>query len=402
MYLVLAIFSFLISSFAFAQEPLYNPLPYVVYPQSFYLKGDFSYFLSQNRKDVDGNTISNHGDEKYRRMEAEVSGFYGLFKNFQLGSGLRLRQNSSTKFYSNTIGTETLNQSGLESFFIEGKYGIPTEGDWSFAFLTRYRMPLYTNDTYRPAVPNDFIVLGDQASEITVGGSLNFNPARRRDKHLGAEVLYNIPNQGLSQEVLYRLEGAFLEDKWALKVGAYGVYSLKTDEYSDTPLLKPSIGEGATQLVNGVNRSFLAPFAGAHILFSPHFRMETQVAYHMMGKSTDEGLKFNVGIVYSFKKDPAVKKLKKLESKFKEYSIDGRVVTVSEAGGFVRINVGVVDEVALGMNVDFYEYDHLGENVLIAQGVIVRVLPQQADVKIKPLRRDIPIKKGQAARIWQR
>ncbi|MBP9674769.1 MAG: hypothetical protein KBD63_06695, partial [Bacteriovoracaceae bacterium] len=184
-----------------------------------------------------------------------------------------------------------------------------------------------------------------------------------------------------------------------LGAGLEGILSLKDDSFSDNPLSKPRIGEGATNLFNSVNRSYVAPYLTSSFLLNNKWRLDGKITYHTMGNSTDEGLGVRLGFTYTFNKKQSEEK--KTIGKFKEYSIEGKVLNISEQGLFARINVGLRDEVVQGMRVDFFEFDYAGGNKLIASGKVVRLKGQTADVQIEKNFANRKVKIGHMARILQ-
>lgn len=391
----LFLLTLILSTNVFATPELYTPKPYIFPEGSFQFYSFLDYFKSRSRKDANGDPVPYIDDEAYSKTEWELGGRYSFLSHVEASASLRVRQNNSTEFLSPLGQTETVKESGLESISLALKYALPKKGNILSAFDIKFRLPLYSNPSFNPATAQDFIVLGDAESEFAVGGHL----AIAQKNIFGTSLYLNLPTKGLSKELLYDFYAVFPQKKIVLGAGLEGILSLKDDSFSDNPLSKPRIGEGATNLFNSVNRSYVAPYLTSSFLLNNKWRLDGKITYHTMGNSTDEGLGVRLGFTYTFNKKQSEEK--KTIGKFKEYSIEGKVLNISEQGLFARINVGLRDEVVQGMRVDFFEFDYAGGNKLIASGKVVRLKGQTADVQIEKNFANRKVKIGHMARILQ-
>lgn len=140
----------------------------------------------------------------------------------------------------------------------------------------------------------------------------------------------------LSAELNYKLEAVYRFKKFALLGGVEGIYSLKSDEFTDVPASKALQSTGGTKLFNSVNRQKVAPYLGAHYSFDK-FIMAVKGQTVMSGISTDKGNSMTLSIGWN--SDGVTPESVKIDS-FKEYHVDGSVLKVSARSNFVRIDQG--------------------------------------------------------------
>lgn len=326
------------------------------------------------------------GDE-YQMINVDFSVSYGLSRNLEVTGMGRFRSVTST---ANNVSASN---SGPESLGVEIKYGFPQMEKSRWAIGAHYRQTLYSNASYDATVqvPTEEIILGDAGSEYGVDVYYTYvgNPFK-----IDAKFGYSSPANNLSAELNYKLEGMYTFSKLGLFAGVEGIYSLKKDEFGDTPLLKPPQSVGASRLFHSINREVIAPYVGANYAFSK-FIIGVRGQTIVKGVSTDRG---NAGMLtVGWNSDGVTAESVKIDA-FKEYHVDGSVLKVSARGNFIRIDQGLSTDVEKGMKFDIYQTDYFGGNVLVASGVAYDVGADWSVIKLLKKYKEIEIKPGFAAR----
>jgi len=163
-------------------------------------------------------------------------------------------------------------------------------------------------------------------------------------------------------------------------VGMENVYSLETDSYSSDPENKPQVYNGVSEMYNSINRSWSAPYVKSHIALGQFWRIEGRYTQVMTGNSTDIGPRISIHLI---KRTETVKEFAKRDSQFKEYTIEGTVSKISKNRSACVVDKGLADGLKEGMGVDFYHFDYVDGNQLVAHGVVVKSGASKAMVKIK-------------------
>ena len=356
-------------------------------PTAYSVNAGVSAFQTTSYFDYDGNeTEMNEGDD-YQMINADFIVTYGVSKNLEISGMGRFRSVTST---NNNISASN---SGPESLGIELKYGLPSMDKSRWAIGAHYRQTLYSSATYTAAaqVPTEEIILGDAGSEY--GVDLYYTYLGRPFK-FDMKVGYSSPANDLSSEINYKLEGIYQFTKLALIAGVEGIYSLKKDEFGDTPSLKPPQAVGASRLFHSINREVIAPYIGASYDFKS-FTVGLKGQTIVKGISTDKG---NAGMLnISWNSEGVTPESVKIDA-FKEYHVDGSVLKVSARGNFLRIDQGLSTDVEKGMKFDIYQTDYFGGNELVASGIVYQVGADWSVIKLLKKYKEITILPGFAAR----
>lgn len=356
-------------------------------PSAYSINANASMFKTSAFYDYEGVETELADGNEYSLMDVDLSVSYAVSKSFEISAMGRFRQVSST------VGETTNENSGPESLGVEAKYGFGPSGNLRYAIGLHYRQTLYTNGNYENAtqIPADELVLGDSGSEY--GGDLYLT-------YLGtpwkwdAKIGYSSPANNLSDEVNYKLEGMYRFTKLGVLAGVEGIYSLKNDEFTETPTLKAPQATGGSNLFNSINREKVAPYVGLNYSFDK-FIMAVKGQTVMSGTSTDKGNTISLNIGWS--SDGITPESVKVDS-FKEYQVDGSVLKISARSNFIRIDQGLSTDVEKGMKFDIYQTDYFGGNVLVASGIVYEVGADWSIIKLVKKYKDIEIKPGFAAR----
>lgn len=356
-------------------------------PSAYAINANASMFQTSSYYDTEGVETDLIDGNKYRLIDVDLGISYGVSKNLELTAMGRFRQVSST------TGELTNENSGPESLGVEAKYAFETSGNLRYAVGLHYRQTLYTNANYENVslIPTDELILGDSGSEY--GGDLYITYLSSPWKW-DAKIGYSSPANNVSDEVNYKLEGMYRFTRLGLLAGVEGIYSLKNDEFTETPTLKAVQATGATHLFNSVNREKVAPYLGINYAFDK-FLMAIKGQTVMSGTSTDKGNTISLNIGWS--SDGITPESVKVDS-FKEYQVDGSVLKISARSNFIRIDQGLSTDVEKGMKFDIYQTDYFGGNVLVASGIVYEVGADWSIIKLVKKYKDIEIKPGFAAR----
>ena len=346
------------------------------------------YWNSTKRVDDERNKIDFQDGEKFTRLQSEVAGYYGLTNQLQVGGGALFRQNAST------VNDETDTATGLQSTFATLKYAFRPVDRLYYAIegLVRY-MP-YSNEERTTTNTDPQLALGDQGVEYSGGIAVTY--ASRTNNFLSGRVGLRQPGSDLSSEIYWQVEGAVTWKKFALLAGVDGVSSMKNDPHEDNLAEKPQYNNGTTFLYNGLNREWIAPYAGANFTLGNNWRVELKGSQVVSGVSTDLGTSFGISLI---RRVDDAKKGVKADAKFKEYDVEATISKVSPKQGFVVIDKGLADDVRKGMKIDFFEFDYVGGNILIARGSVIQTKADTAIVKIiQTYNSRRPLKEGVVAR----
>lgn len=351
----------------------YIPSTYLLKKSGYQLQGSGEIFKTTKHIDRNGKKTSLADGESFSRTQAEIGGFYGATNNFQLGVGARLRQHKSQLIFNN----QTIDGSsqGLQSIFINGKYAFLPVGQWQYTLEGMYRHTPYTNSEVTASTLED-LILGDDGHEYSVGMGATY--AFHSNNFLTFVVGYRKPGQDISDEITWQAEGALVWKYLALVAGVDGISSMNNDPFEDDPTQKPAYNTGGSNLYNALNREFIAPYAGINIGLGQTWRVEFRGSQVVSGKSTDMGSSFSV--LLATRLDP--NKGKSVDQRFKSYDIEANINKVSPKKEYVVIDKGLADNISKGMKFDFYEFDYVGGNILIASGSVVQVKSGSSIVKI--------------------
>jgi hypothetical protein len=240
---------------------------------------------------------------------------------------------------------------------------------------------------------DESFILGDDGAEYSLG--LGGTYAFKKNNFLTGKFGYRNPGSDLSDEIYWQIEGALVWKNLALVAGVDGLSSLNNDPYQDNDLDRPILNTGSTFLYNSINRGFISPYAGVNFAFGQTWRIELRGSRPMNGNSTDLGTDFGFSLFRRVEAD-----LKKQSDKtFKEYDFEAVIKKVSPQNGYVVIDKGLADDVQKGTKIDFFEFDFLGGNILVASGIVIQVKSDTSVVKISQIFNDKnQLKEGFVAR----
>lgn len=366
-----------------------HPLAKNVGEKAYELKGFANIFIMNSHYDDEGNSIARVEGEGFAKIDGDLEIRYGLSQDFEILSGLRMRQNISNSTTADVVNT------GLESLFGGVRFNLVPEHNRLFNYTLEflYRYKAYTSQVYSPGTaPTDELVLGDQGSELTFG--LHFSYDNTINNYLYAFMGYRAPGNELSPEMIYTLETFYPYTAWGFGLGVNGVFSLGGDPYTGDPNNKPDQATGSSYLYNSINRSYISPYFRLEKAFTK-WKMTFQLAQTAAGISTDEGFTYSFGLTY---KSEGVSQEKKKISKFKEYTVEASVLKSSPRASFIKIDKGIAQDVEKGMRFDIFKSDYFGGNILIATGVAFEVGADWTIVKILTRYRDMRILPGFVAR----
>jgi hypothetical protein len=335
-------------------------------------------FVTSKRIDKDGKNVDFEDGEKFSRTQGEVIGYYGLTGNFQVGGGARFRQNNSTNQAPLSTLNENETSTGIESTFLTLTFAFEPINRIQYTLEGLFRYRPYTNDESTPA-NEAALVLGDQGSEFS--GGLGFTYTSKSNNSFAVRVGYRKPGDELSSEIYWQAEGALVFKYVAIVLGVDGVTSMKNDPYEDDPINKAQYYTGSTNLYNSINREFITPYAGLNIALGKTWRVELRGSQVVSARSSDIGTGLGVSLIRRVEDKAGAK----VDSKFKEYDFEGTITKISPKKGFVVIDKGMGDDVQKGMKIDFFEFDYVGGNILLARGTVISTKADSSIVKISHL-----------------
>ena len=346
-----------------------------------------SVFLMTAHFADDGTEFAKADGSSYQLIDTDLKISYGISSNLETSLLAKVRNVNSND------GSTSVTNTAPESLGVLAKYAFASKNSLQYAIGLRYRQTLYTNSRYTTAQipPSDEIILGDDGSEYGVDFYATYlsNPWKI-DLLLG----YNSPPNDLSSEIVYQAFAFYKFTKLNLFLGLEGIYSLKRDQYSDSPTLKPLMSVGQSSLFNSLNREKIAPAVGLNYAFDKLlFTLKGQSVVY--GKSTDKGNTIFAGL--SWGSAGVTAESVKIDS-FKEYHIDGSVLKVSARGNYIKIDQGLSTDVEKGSKFDIYQTDYFGGNVLVGSGVVFEVGADWSVIKLLKKYKEIEIKPGFAAR----
>lgn len=346
-----------------------------------------SVFLMTAHFADDGTEFAKADGSSYQLIDTDLKISYGISSNLETSLLAKVRNVNSND------GSTSVTNTAPESLGVLAKYAFAFKNSLQYAIGLRYRQTLYTNSRYTTAQipPADEIILGDDGSEYGVDFYATYlsNPWKI-DLLLG----YNSPPNDLSSEIVYQAFAFYKFTKLNLFLGLEGIYSLKRDQYTDSPTLKPLMSVGQSSLFNSLNREKIAPALGLNYAFDK-LLLTLKGQSVVYGKSTDKGSTIFAGLSWSSAGVTA--ESVKIDS-FKEYHIDGSVLKVSARGNYIKIDQGLSTDVEKGSRFDIYQTDYFGGNVLVGSGVVFEVGADWSVIKLLKKYKEIEIKPGFAAR----
>ena len=370
------LFLFFVAGGALAQTSYVAPTK-VLNKKGYQLGATGEYFKSTKSIDKDGNDVEFGDEEAFSRMQGEVEGRYGLTNELQISGGVRFRQNKSTMLNA-SAEPEDETSTGVQSTFVSLMYGFKPVDRFHYALEGTFRFTPYTNEEVTGTdKPN--MILGDDGNEYSLGLGVTY--ASRTNNFLTLRGGYRNPGKDLATELYYQVEAAMAWKYVALIAGVDGVASMKNDPYEDEPLDKPAYNTGRTALYNSSNREWMAPYAGLNLALGESWRVELRGSQVISGTSTDIGTNFGISLIRRVEG----KKSANPDTKFKDYDFEAAITKISPKKGYVVIDKGLSSDVQKGMKIDFFDFDYVGGNILLARGTVIQAKSDTAIIKITHL-----------------
>lgn len=339
--------------------------------------GEGRMWTSTSRFDVDGKEAPYQGDESFSYVEGSILGRYGVTREMQFTFSANFRQNQA--MVASPVSSqnyEPITSTGLQAVGGAVTYAFDPIDRMHYSFEAFYRYHPYTNALWNPAEPTEKFVLGDDGGDYGLGLIATYvHPAKN---YLSFSGFFRRPGKEISTELNWDLQGALAWKNLALVAGVQGVYSLNQDAYSEDPLTKPPINTGGSSLYHSINRQFVAPYAGVNIALGKKWRLESRYQVITNPRSYDSGSL--VSLALAMRTEPEIQE--SVDQKFKEYDIEGSVVKLSAKKQFAIIDKGLAHNVRKGQRFDFFYFDYVGGNVLLARGVVIQVNADQSVIKL--------------------
>ncbi|MES2529303.1 MAG: hypothetical protein V4598_19605 [Bdellovibrionota bacterium] len=366
----------LLGSSALWGQTSYVPPTRVLKERGTQISGSVDYFKTSKLADEKGRKTSLADGQSFNRYQGEVNGLFGLTDSFNAGIGFRYRHQTSAF----NVGTDEYNAkaSGVQSIMARFLYGFEPVDRTQFTLEGMFRYIPYGNEEISATNTSDRnkLILGDEGNEYSIGLGMTYSSLS--NNHYTLRGGWRRPGDDLSTEFYWNGEIA-LQWRWvAALAGIDGVTSLENSTYESDPTERPAWNTGVTQMYNSINREWMAPYVGLNFAFSHAWRVEFKVSQTVSGSSTDLGSGFGISLVRRL--DQSDEKI--IDSQFKTYDLEATVTKVSEKKTYVVIDKGLNDDLEKGMRFDFYEFDYVGGNILIARGVVFKVSADKSIVKL--------------------
>lgn len=359
---------------AFAQTSYVAPTR-ILMKKGYQLGVSADYWATSKRVDKDGEKIPFDEGESFRRAQGAIFGGYGLTENFQVSGGARFRENASAVLDTGTNETKNESSTGIESTWVSLLYAFRPVDRLTYALEALFRYRPFTNEESTATVPGN-LILGDDGNEYSAGLSVTY--ASQSANFLSGRIGYRNPGNDLSTEIYWQAEGALTWRYAALIAGVNGVSSLNNDPYESDPENKPSYNTGSSALYSGINRDWIAPYAGLNVALGGSWRIELTGSQVVSGTSTDLGTSLGASLIRRIEAKSNVNP----DRRFKDYDFEASVTKVSPKKGYVIIDKGLSDDVLKGMKIDFFEFDYVGGNILLASGIVIQTKANSSVVKI--------------------
>lgn len=359
---------------------LHAQTPHTPYTQTLTKKGnefgiETIYFQTATRADKDGKEYDLQNGESFNRIDLLLYGKYGFTDSFEMSLDVRARRNAAT--LNNSDGDqESLESMGLQSAGVGFKYAWPYSSGWQWAVEANYRNSFYTNPDYDVNKPKD-IVLGDDGQEISIGFGVTY--LTQANNFLTGRALYRNPDTQLSSEIFLQLEASLNWKYFSIFGGGETNISLEGDPYEGSSDTRPPMNTGGTLLYNSTNRSWMAASGGAGLALGEKWRIEVVGKKYMKGSSVDLGDEIMIRLA---RRSENNNRYKNYDSEFKEYRVEASIEKVAKGEKGVIIDKGLADGVSKGMKFDFFKFDYLGGNILVASGYAIKVTSSKAVIQI--------------------
>ncbi len=366
---------FLLASATLWGQTSYVPATRVLKERGTQLSFGVQSFTTSQTVDENGKKVKLADGEKFSRYQGEVNGLFGLTDDFNVGLGARFRHQTA----SFTSGNEQINAqaTGVQSIAASFLYGFDPVNRTQFTLEGMFRYVPYSNDEVDTNNDDlEKLILGDEGHEYSVGLGITYSSLS--NNHYTVRGGWRKPGSDLSTEFYWNGEIALQFRYVTPLAGVDGVTSLKNSTYESDPADRPAWNSRPTALYNSINREWIAPYVGVNFAFTPSWRIELRAQQVIAGNSTDLGTGFGINLVRRL--DQSDDKI--VDSQFKTYDLEATVTKVSEKKTYVVIDKGLADDIEKGMKFDFFDFDYVGGNSLVARGVVAKVSSDKAIVKL--------------------
>ena len=343
-------------------------------------------YVSEN-----GEATSLIGNTKYELLDFGATFSYGVTKQLEAYGGAMGRYITGLGLVSNE--EYSLTRVGLHSLIGGFKYSFKEEDGMQYAIEASYRQAMFSNSKYSGGEPTE-LALGDDSREIMAG--VNVALKTESDNYFTLRAFYRDPSRNLSTEIFSEVDYNIVWSMFLLGIGVENVYSLSNDQFSNNQNLKPQISSGPTLRFNSINRQWTAPYIKSNLAIGKSWRLEFRYTTVLTGNSTD--IRDHISFNLIKRKEKSKNIFKVLDNTFKQYRVEALVTKVSKSRKTVMIDKGLADNLKEGMRVDFYHFDYVGGNNLIAYGVALKVGASKSLVKIKKRYSKKRVEEGTVAR----
>lgn len=353
----------------------------------------FQNFKKNLSYDEEGAELALGPEDSFTTTDLSLKYSRGLFLNFETSAFLKYRSvKSELNNYSAT-------NSGLESIGLEAKYLFLNRKSFRNAFAIHVKKTPYTNTLYTLSdmPPLDKISLGDDGLQYGVDYlATYYDQYLKYDFKIG----YNKPSASLSSEIIYNAELVHHFSRASILAGIGGITSLKNDQYTETPVLKPIISSGNDRLFNSINREKKYLYAGLNYGFD-NIIAGVKVESIFSGKSTDKGntISFNIRLENNVIA-PLPKSTFSRTGAIQEYFADGFIEKLSTSKNMFKMNIGLNKNVKLNDNVDIYNVDDYTSGQPICTGVVASIGQDWSIVKVIKRYKKLPIEVGHLVRVY--
>lgn len=341
-----------------------------------------------------GENLSFGEGESYQSLDLSLIGKYGVTDRLEFSGGVKFRTNQSQGIFEGE--SQTLNASGLESALFSIKYSYPLNKQTQYSLIMNYQVAAFDNnykDSSALDTKPETIALGEGSTNVSAGVGMTY--ITRAQNFFTGSVLYRNPGKRLSSEIFSDFKFALAWRSVALILGVENVYSLNDDAYTDEEDQKPQLSLGSSRDFNSINRSWTAPYLGLNIGLNKKWRVEFQGKSFMQAAGRTLGNQIGINLI---SRGIGSSELSKRDARFKEYKAEGSIIKVSKSKRAVSINIGLDQGIEKGSKVDFYIFDYLEGNELIATGYIVKAGISKSIVKITKRYSKQKLKEGITAR----
>jgi hypothetical protein len=333
-------------------------------------------FSSKKLTDKSGSTVDwnpNFSNYSFSRYQADFYGHYGATNDLQFGLGARLRSNQATLFDS-LNGEYTASSMGLQSTFVSAQYAFKMVGQLQYTLETIFRYTPYSNQEVEVGDPLEDLILGDDGNELSAGLGVTY--FSKKNNFYTFKGAYKKAGRDISDEVLLNAEAALAWSNVALIAGIEGIVSVQNDPYNLSET-RPVFNAGSN-MYKTRNREWAMPYVGLNFALGNKWRLELRGGQVVYSKSYNSGTSYGLQLVRRVESES----VRFTDTRFKTYDIEGSIVKISEQKGYVVVDRGLTEGIQKGMKFDFFEFDYVGGNILIASGVVVEVKTETCIVKI--------------------